>query len=202
MYLFRQKLQNNINLKIKENQKTLRKSLKCLELMTSTQPAMQRANFGSSSRKLGKTSGKTLFKKTYCTQFFHNILSNIVGSKTFLLFLTRHRPIEIYILYMLVFQKINLILKLIFRATEYLVYFQNQLLWILASSTNLGLKIIPLVAGGQYLLLVFSSIFKEVKTKRNIFNKILDKIFVDTFRFQHNFLSPHVKRDQIIITKT
>ena len=42
------------------NQKILIKYLKCLELMATTQPAMQKANFGSSSRNLGKTSGKTL----------------------------------------------------------------------------------------------------------------------------------------------
>ena len=65
------------------NQKILRKSLKCLEFMGTTRPIMQKANFGSSSRNLGKISGKTLLKKLFVHSFFHNTLSKIVGSKTF-----------------------------------------------------------------------------------------------------------------------
>ena len=54
-----------------------------------TQPAIQKAKFGNSSRNLGKASSKTFLKKLIVHSFsiiFHNTLSKIVASKTFYYF--------------------------------------------------------------------------------------------------------------------
>ena len=55
----------NLSLSMLENLGISRKSLKYLELTTSTQPTTLKANFGSCTRKLQKISRKTFHRKTY-----------------------------------------------------------------------------------------------------------------------------------------
>ena len=68
------------------NQKILRTSLKCLELMATTQPAMQKTNFGSSSRNFGKTSGKMLLKKLIVHSFSIILCLKLSEAKHFIIF--------------------------------------------------------------------------------------------------------------------
>ena len=61
-------LTNNLELRVFGNLELSRKSLKCLDLMESTQPDNQKANFDIFARKSPKISCKTFHTKTYSTQ--------------------------------------------------------------------------------------------------------------------------------------
>ena len=112
MYQSPHELWNDLILWILGNEEILKKSLKCLELMTRTQPTTQKANFDSWARKLRKTSGKTL---CYFCELVYNILFIIVHDCSFCSFVTRPRPHGVYIL---AFQKFHSLLKPIFRTTK------------------------------------------------------------------------------------
>ena len=101
--------------------------------MASTQPAMQQTNFGSSSRKLGKTSSKTLLKKTYCTQFFHNTLSNIVQAKHFIFFNSTQTPWNIHFIHFSI-SKNQFALKVDIQSNSVFGIFQK------ATSSDFGIK--------------------------------------------------------------
>ena len=60
-------LSNDLRLSILQNQEISWKFLKCLDLITSTQPATLKANFEICARKSQKISFKTLHRKTYFT---------------------------------------------------------------------------------------------------------------------------------------
>ena len=75
--LSQEKEYRTTRVRIFENQEILRKALKCLDLMASTQPNTQKTNVGSCAKKIAKICCKTFHNKTYskfrkfvCNPFF------------------------------------------------------------------------------------------------------------------------------------
>ena len=177
--------------------------------MANTQEAILKTSFDIGARKLQKISCKIFHRKNYFTWFRElvwNIFSKIVWGNTF----SSHawpRPLEFIFSADFSSSEDPFVLKINFQGTELQQRSEFDIFWeelfcTLASSTNLVLTSFQLQRGSIYeeillfltenwSFLEFPCIFKELKTKREVFRESWTK-HLQTFWY-FSTVCPHHK---------
>ena len=136
----------------------IRKSLKCLNLVASTQPNTQKPNFHGFIKSRKKLAVKHLISNSTFLSFrnFSTIFGVRISQEADFHFQLLWNPLILNFLNILVFQKVHLFFKLIFKTTQLkqrakYIYdiFQKGLFSTLAWTTKSGLSPVP-IAAGQY----------------------------------------------------
>ena len=134
----------------------IRKSLKCLNLMASTQPNTQKPNFHAFVKSGKKLAVKHLINKSIFLSFrnLYTIFGARISQEADFHFQLLWDPLILNFLNILVFQKVHFFFKLIFKTTQLKQrakydIIQKGLFFTLAWTTKSGLSPVP-IAAGQY----------------------------------------------------